>query len=139
MYKGIIDSSWIDLGPLTVLVGKNESGKTSLLKALHKFKPFKPEPYAINREWPRGHRRNQKDAQTICTVRFEFAEDEARELAELTDQKIKSKTVEVAKTYAGAYTVLLEDSQYPSRPRRDAIEKVLADLPSAPEAAGADF
>jgi AAA15 family ATPase/GTPase len=42
MYKSVIDSSWIDLGKLTVVVGKNESGKTTLLKALHKFKPWMP-------------------------------------------------------------------------------------------------
>ena len=35
MYKGIIDSGWVDVNRLTVLVGKNESGKTSLLRALH--------------------------------------------------------------------------------------------------------
>jgi len=31
----VIDSDWIDVTPLTVVVGKNESGKTALLKALH--------------------------------------------------------------------------------------------------------
>ena len=40
MYKGIIDSGWVDVDRLTVLVGKNESGKTSLLKALHKLNPY---------------------------------------------------------------------------------------------------
>ena len=33
--KAIRDSGWIKVNPLTVLVGKNESGKTSLLRALH--------------------------------------------------------------------------------------------------------
>ena len=27
MYKGIIDSGWVDVNSLTVFVGKNESGK----------------------------------------------------------------------------------------------------------------
>lgn len=27
MYKGIVDSGWAEVNPLTVLVGKNESGK----------------------------------------------------------------------------------------------------------------
>ena len=40
MYKGILDSGWVEVNPLTVLVGKNESGKTSLLKALHKLNPY---------------------------------------------------------------------------------------------------
>ena len=45
MFKCVIDSGWIAVTPLTVVVGKNESGKTALLKALHEFNPFKPEPF----------------------------------------------------------------------------------------------
>lgn len=40
MYKCILDSGWIEVSPLTVLIGKNESGKTSLLNALYRFNPF---------------------------------------------------------------------------------------------------
>ena len=38
MYRPILDSRWVDVDDITVVVGKNESGKTALLKALHKFK-----------------------------------------------------------------------------------------------------
>ena len=41
-YKCIHDSGWIEVGSLTALAGKNESGKTSLLKALQKINPLKP-------------------------------------------------------------------------------------------------
>jgi len=50
MYRPILDSGWIDISDITVVVGKNESGKTALLKALHKFNPFKPESYKLERE-----------------------------------------------------------------------------------------
>ena len=50
MYKGILDSGWIEVNPLTVFVGKNESGKTTLLKALHKLNPYNPDPYQMERE-----------------------------------------------------------------------------------------
>ncbi len=73
MYKGVLDSGWIEVENLTVLVGKNESGKTTLLRALHKLNPFEPDPYVIAREWPRGHRRERSDAQVVCTARFELA------------------------------------------------------------------
>ena len=46
-YRSVIDSGWCDLDELTVIVGKNESGKTSLLKALWKFNPFEPAPYDL--------------------------------------------------------------------------------------------
>ena len=52
MYRSIIDSSWVKVNSLTVVVGKNESGKTTLLKALHKLRPFSPEPYSMDSEWP---------------------------------------------------------------------------------------
>ena len=65
-YRPILDSGWVDLEDITVIVGKNESGKTALLKALHKFNPFKPEPYTLEREWPRGHRKmRSQDAGSV--------------------------------------------------------------------------
>ena len=39
-FQCIHDSTEFDIGDITCLVGKNESGKTAILKALHKFNPF---------------------------------------------------------------------------------------------------
>ncbi len=38
-YRSIIDTKWCDLSPdnITVLIGQNESGKTSILEALRSF------------------------------------------------------------------------------------------------------
>ena len=44
-YKAVQDTGWIDIENLTALVGKNEAGKTTILKALHKLNPFEPEPF----------------------------------------------------------------------------------------------
>ena len=52
-FRNIDDSSWIKLERVTAFVGRNESGKTTLLKALHKFNPATPEPYNAQREFPR--------------------------------------------------------------------------------------
>ena len=52
-YRNINDSNWIPLERDTALVGRNESGKTALLKALHKFNPAIDEPYNAQREFPR--------------------------------------------------------------------------------------
>ncbi len=69
-YRSIWDSGWIDKD-LTAIVGKNESGKTALLRALHKLNPFTPEPYHMEREWPRGHRREPRDASTVvCSAKL---------------------------------------------------------------------
>ncbi len=39
-YKCIHDSTEFDIDDITCLVGKNESGKTAVLEALHKFNSF---------------------------------------------------------------------------------------------------
>ena len=41
-YKCIHDSTEFDIDDVTCLVGKNESGKTAILEALHKFNPTDP-------------------------------------------------------------------------------------------------
>ena len=138
MYKSIIDSGWVDVTPLTVVVGKNESGKTTLLKALHKFKPFKEDKYVINREWPRGRRREQNEDQTVCTVRFELSDSEFVELGNLTDQRLRSRQFEVTKNYAGRFGVIL-DHQFPLRPHHDEIAVITSILPDLPATAGDAF
>ena len=36
-FRNINDSGWISLEPVTTFAGRNEFGKTTLLKAFHKF------------------------------------------------------------------------------------------------------
>src|SRR5437660_7432432 len=73
-YRNIDDSGWIPIERVTALVGRNESGKTALLKALHKFNPAIPEPYLPQREFPRDRFarefKNGKDW-PVCQVEFE--------------------------------------------------------------------
>ena len=52
-FRSIDHSGWIPLERVTAFVGRNESGKTSLLKALHKLNPATEERYDPQREFPR--------------------------------------------------------------------------------------
>jgi len=53
-YKSIEDSSPVDLSSdVTVLVGKNESGKTAFLEALHKAMPLSKAKYDYVADYPR--------------------------------------------------------------------------------------
>jgi recombinational DNA repair ATPase RecF len=80
-------------------VGRNESGKTTLLKALHKFNPSSPEPYNPQREFPRD--RFTRDfrigaAWPVCTVEFQLtpefrAEPKNRLSSEVPDKAIFNK------------------------------------------------
>ena len=101
MYEGIIDSGWVDVNNLTVLVGKNESGKTSLLKALHKLNPASSESYDINKEWPRGRPSKPNEEQVVCQARFRLSEREKSYLSKNTAVQEFPNTVEVSRNYAG--------------------------------------
>lgn len=53
-YKSIEDSTPVELSPnVTVLVGKNESGKTAFLEALHKAMPLASAKYNYIADYPR--------------------------------------------------------------------------------------
>ena len=99
MYRSILDSTWVDVDDITVIVGKNESGKTALLKALHKFNPFSPEPYTLDREWPREHRQKRSLDTVVVQTRFEFDEDEIRQIATIIPSGSKTTGVEISKDY----------------------------------------
>ena len=103
MYRPILDSEWIDVDDITVIVGKNESGKTALLKALHKFKPFSADPYTLDREWPRGHRKKRSPDAVVVQTRFDFEDRESDEIAEFLPGGKKPMGVEISKTYKGEY------------------------------------
>jgi AAA15 family ATPase/GTPase len=73
-FRNIDDSGWIPLEQVTAFVGRNESGKTALLKALHKFNPATSEPYNSQREFPRDRfTRDFKSGSDwpVCAVEFE--------------------------------------------------------------------
>lgn len=139
MYRSILDSGWIDVTPLTVIVGKNESGKTSLLKALHKFNPFQPEPYLMAQEWPRGHRKERSDTQVVCTTRFELGIDEIQELSTLSDRQITNKMIEVTRDYAGRLEVVFPDGLFPDKLHPNDIDAICATLPQFQEPVGDAF
>ena len=112
MYKPILDSGWVDVDDITVVVGKNESGKTALLKALHKFNPFNPEErYALDRDWPRGYRTKRSPDRVVATLRFKFEDAECEKIKNLLGSDLQSMGVEISRTYSGdyQYTLLPDD------------------------------
>ena len=130
MYRPILDSGWVDVDDITVIVGKNESGKTALLRALHKFNPFDPDPYAHDREWPRGHRKSQSLDAVVVTIRFEFDDGESRKIANFITKHGKPTGVEIAKKYNGRY-------HYELLPNNDVIRDVSQDIANLLEQMGA--
>lgn len=74
-YKSIEDTGTFRLDPLTCLVGKNESGKTAVLRALHRLNPDDPDEdtFDVETEYPR-HRlfdykpRHEAEPDTVITT-----------------------------------------------------------------------
>lgn len=84
-YRNIEDSGWIPLEQVTAFVGRNEAGKTTLLKALHKFNPAVEEPYNAQREFPRDRfTAEYRDGGDwpVCRVEFELSPEFRAELGE---------------------------------------------------------
>ena len=84
-YRNIDDSGWIPLERVTAFVGRNESGKTALLKALHKFNPAIEESYNAQREFPRDRfTAEYRDGGDwpVCRVEFELSAEFRKELGE---------------------------------------------------------
>lgn len=84
-YRNIDDSDWIPLERVTAFVGRNEAGKTALLRALHKFNPATEEPYNPQREFPRDRfTADFRDGGEwpVCSVEVELSADFREELGE---------------------------------------------------------
>ncbi len=108
-YCNIQDSGWVPFERVTNLVGRNESGKTAFLKALHKFKAANGETYDPQRDFPRDRYTRDFRAESaaewsVCSVRFEVAKEYAEELKKAHGVGVLIKTVECTKDYSNQYS-----------------------------------
>ncbi len=69
-FRSVEDSNEFNIGGLTCLVGKNESGKTAILEALYGLNPYYEFEYDKVRDYPRRHyfQYNEKYPDDDCTV-----------------------------------------------------------------------
>ncbi|MGA8612242.1 MAG: AAA family ATPase [Xanthobacteraceae bacterium] len=133
-YRNIQDSGLVDIAErLTCIVGKNQSGKTSLLKALHKFNPRdKNVKYDLTRDWPRGERRGKDPKQIVCRVVFGLEANEKADLAAISDGPMEATVVEVTKNYAGEFEVKFPERAdlFPKRIHPNEIDRICEQLTS---------
>ncbi len=95
-FRNLDDSDWIPIERVTAFVGRNESGKTALLKALHKFNPATPEPYNPQREFPRDRfTREFKNGSDwpVCVVEFNLSPTFRATLKAALGTKVPSSVV----------------------------------------------
>lgn len=108
-YRNIQDSGWVPIERVTDLVGRNESGKTAFLKALHKFKAASGEAYDPQRDFPRDRytrdfKQESAAAWPVCSVRFSVEKEYAEELKKAHGLDVLIKEIEFTKDYSNAYS-----------------------------------
>jgi predicted ATPase len=115
-FKNILKSGGVEVQPdVTCVVGKNESGKTAFLQALHRFNPAQPNvTFNAQRQYPawleKQHRR-QKDinqhAPVTCTFQLEKSDIDAVEVV-LGSGALKSTTIPISRTYSNDFRWTVE-------------------------------
>ena len=141
-FRNIEDSGEVELlDALTCVVGKNQAGKSALLRALHKFNPHLPEPYDMRREWPRGQRTERDEKQVVCEVHFTPSPQELEELGKIAGQKLSISEVVVTRNYKGDFEVQFpEDSTlFQGVLHPNAIDTICQSLPEPTEPVGEEF
>lgn len=132
-FRNVDDSGWIELDRVTAFVGRNESGKSSLLQALHKFNPASKLTYKAQREFPRDRFQREytdDNAKTIpvCSVRFAIEGELRKKIDELTDTTGKPESIEYTRYYAGNLTFSLHPSVGSQPIRTEDVERALTAL-----------
>ena len=141
-FRNIEDSGEVELlDALTCVIGKNQAGKSALLRALHKFNPHLPAPFDMRREWPRGQRTERNEKQVVCEVRFTLSSEELKKLGEIAGQELIGTDIVVTKNYRGNFEIQVpEDSTlFPSTLHPDSINAICQDLPKPPESIKDNF
>lgn len=125
MFRSVTDSEWVNVDPLTVFVGRNESGKTALFRALHKLNPETKEPYNIKSEWPRGRWSEQDEDQEVATARFALKNEEIEALKGFSSDGTVPSHVEISRSYSGDIRCDLPTGSFPASPKESDLEKLV--------------
>ena len=141
-FRNIEDSGEVELlDALTCVVGKNQAGKSALLRALHKFNPHRPEPYDMRREWPRGQRTDRNDQQVVCEVHFILSPEELKTLGEIAGQALSGTEVVVTRDYTGNFEIQFpkDPTLFPDALHPNSIDSICQNLPRLTEEVGEHF
>lgn len=108
-FRSVVDSGWIDTGPVTALIGVNESGKTNLLLPLWKSNPAKDGKIKPLEDYPRSaYTELRKDGSGRVFVSAVLETDPALRtgLAKITGLPEENfGTVEIDRRFDGKYHV----------------------------------
>lgn len=104
-YKCISDSEEFNVGPITCLVGKNESGKTAILQALYKLNPdISSKNKFVDLEYPRNKWKPSMNANDLrwdaLVTTWELDDEEVKLVEEeFVPGILKSKIITIKRGY----------------------------------------
>src|SRR5437870_6004683 len=111
-YRCIDDSGEAPVEHIKALMGKNESEKTSILKALPKVNPATPEHFNGLKEFPRRRFHEYDDKATVVELKFSLDHEEREVLSQIDPRLEEVSGASVTRDYAGRYAVeILPDIQ----------------------------
>jgi hypothetical protein len=110
-YRSIEDSGIVPIGEITCLVGKNESGKTAFLQALHLLNPLNPISGKTgfddvmdfpSRRFSAYRKVREESPAVVVTAVFELSDNELKIIEQdLGDGVLSSRNITVVRGYAG--------------------------------------
>ena len=116
-FQSVIDSNEFDVGDVTCLVGKNEAGKTAILKALYRLNPLNPQDstYEAIHNFPRKDfavyesevTNNSRQPANVVTATFMLDSDDTQEISSLLG-KDSIPDRDITLTLRKGYSNLLE-------------------------------
>ena len=106
-YRSVVDSGPIPVSNLTALIGRNESGKTNLLRALHFLNPV-GELIGLDRSQVFPRHLNLDECQistTVVTSKWELSGSDRKALTTIWPNAKQTKQVKISITYGGRLKV----------------------------------
>jgi len=117
-FQSVLDSGQVHVGDITCLVGKNEAGKSALLKALYRLNPIRPEDrnYSVIDDYPRlevtdyehAVQNDEREPAVVVETLYELDDEEVAEVEKQFGPRFfRDRTLVLSKNYANSRGYLL--------------------------------
>lgn len=101
-FRSIDDSGWVDVAQVTAMLGRNESGKSNLLRALYSLNPAEEvAPFSAVKDFPRHRRLDEFSSNMpVVATHWRLDEGERAALARIFPRAADVGFVTVGRSYA---------------------------------------
>ena len=131
-FRSVNDSGWIELDSVTALIGRNDSGKSNLLRALSLFNPPSADTYIPQRDFPRDrYPREYNSDLPVCTIAFEIDDAFLGDLIYQIQGSIEiPREIRVTKSYNSKFSIIdaLSITRNTIESLSDALNKLMNNL-----------